>query len=83
MADRQGDAEERSKGPDKRGVMESISLGCDTGNYCNGFCHSPSMHSSLAYYLPLSPLSQHKQTVHRRVHLLTEALLRLILFVYV
>lgn len=83
MADRQGDAEGRSKGPDKRGVMESISLGSDIGNYCNGFCHSPSMHSSLAYYLPFFPLSQHKHTVHRGVHLLTKALQRPILFVCV
>lgn len=57
-----------------KGVMESISPGSDTGNYCNSFCHSPSP-SSLALSLsPLSSLSQHK--------LLKEALQRLILFIY-
>ena len=83
LRDRQRGAGEESERADKRGVMESISPGSDTGNYCNSFCHSPSL-SSLVLSLsrPLSSLSQHKRAFHRGVHLLAKALQRLILFVY-
>lgn len=83
LRDRRRGTGEGSERADKRGVMESISPGSDTGNYCNSFCHSPSL-SSLVLSLsrPLLSLSQHKRAFHRGVHLLAKALQRLILFVY-
>lgn len=45
--------ERGARGADKRGVMESISPGSDTGNYCNSFRHSPSLSSPRP--LSLSP----------------------------
>lgn len=43
--DRRGEAEDRSAGADKGGVMESPSPGRDTDGYCNSFCHSLSLSS--------------------------------------